>query len=210
MPDIAEGDIFEVRVYVRNAGQLGMNVRHMRVYSPASEGAVSFQQLANALALVIQPLYTPLLNITCEFRGVTLQRVSTNPPSATYAAPNLVVGTLESSLLPSGTAGLIALKTDEGGRRHRGRMYIPFPCHTHNSDLGHPTEGYRGSLADIGAFFTGAQFITTVVGDVVMENVVFHRDTLTGTGITSFTVRNKWALQERRADYGPLNLVDPV
>jgi hypothetical protein len=108
--------------------------------------------------------------------------------------------------LPRQTSGIISLVTALGGRKNRGRVYVPFPSETDNAIAGHPTAGYVTALGDLAAILTGPYIGVGAGGNTNdLQPVILHRVDGSVTPITGHFERSFWATQRRRGDFGRPN-----
>jgi hypothetical protein len=86
--------------------------------------------------------------------------------------PTSTVGTFAGDALPRQTQGLgrWATSTVVGGRRVRGRIFIPGPCETDNDAAGLPVAGYITAL-------TASLATVLVAGATASAPVIWHRPT---------------------------------
>lgn len=134
-------------------------------------------------------------NMTAEytFQGVRIVRtVDGEPVLGESMIP--VVGTQSLDSIPANTATLVRKNTAAGGRRNRGRMFIPSVA-TQGSDV------LPSGFWAIGEQSTKQAQINVAVGadgTDLLSHVLFHSDGGTPTAITSFAVANQVATQRRR------------
>lgn len=124
--------------------------------------------------------------------GPTTVNVSTNAPFQ---------GTGGSSVVPQNTAALIRKRTDLGGRRGRGRFYLPGVAESAVDNVGilsgAAITGYQTAADD------WYEDLTAMVGGRLYPPVVLHRSEGIGvepapTPVTRFVVESRVATQRRR------------
>lgn len=149
-----------------------------------------------------------LLNDTAEYRGLLVNRVWPQPPSMPeYSIFGQAIGADVSPPLPKQVSGLVATRTNFGGRRFRGRFYVPFPSEGANDPV-----VARPSAAYVTALQTLANTLLAGFNDITGPDtydcnpVLFDRVTGGFTPITSVLARPYWATQRRRGDYGSQNV----
>lgn len=197
------GDIMKVRFVCLFADQVGINVRHYRVTAETIP-VPDLGDIATHFSLGFNNLYKNLLSAEANFRGVGVQKIFPLPLSVevatvTNAGPGLETG----DPLPGAVSGLIALTTDFGGRRGRGRSYIPFPAEAVNDDNGAPTVIYQGNLTVLGNTLTGVRTIPVGGGSIELTPVIFNRMTPgSSLNVTGAIARTQWATQRRRSRQG--------
>lgn len=119
------------------------------------------------------------------------------------------VGGRLGDVLPKQVCGIVTRLGVFKGRKHRGRIYVPFPDEAAND----PTEG-RPNAAYLVDLSTYGQAVT----DPLAVNNLGHTATLLPGHIVeinpgdkqffewvSYVARPYWATQRRRGDYGPKN-----
>lgn len=191
------------------AEQVGMTSMHYRI--SVITGTPQGQELADQLAFLADPHCKALVANLATYKGVMVQRQSPKPVSLfEFANSGAGPGTGGPEPLPRQVSGLIATKTAFGGRRFRGRMYVPFPSETvSNSAVGSPTAGYVTALQ------TFANIVCNTISEAAGPNtwdafpVIFDRTTLGFTDITGRVARPHWATQRRRGSFGSAN-VSPI
>lgn len=196
------GATYAMKIFTHCSGQLGLNVLHYRVgtltgAAPA-EAAVA-EEFEDEFAGVV----IACLNTEAVFLGVNIQQILPTLGLPVKSTLLTAVGGGAGVVLPKQVAGLITKRTDFGGRRYRGRMYVPFPGESDNDATGVPTADYRTRLQALAI----KMISTLTVGTATFVPVVFQRGAPTlSAQITSYSVRSKWANQHRRGDFGALNV----
>lgn len=157
------------------------------VLDPDPQGAVDSK--ADAFAAAVTPAN---ISTGYTFLGCRLQMGPSTGGGATYEAPRSVVGTADPLALPNNCAFLIKKITELGGRRGRGRMYLP-PFVIDEADV-----DQNGMLS--GA--TQASLQALVDDAFPLEGLrLFHDDTpspIDPTVITALLVDRQIATQRRR------------
>jgi hypothetical protein len=139
-------------------------------------------------------LYEPTLMYTgWRFSGVSVSLMTeTGPLIGQNLTP--VVGTATGSTVPVNCAILGTKNTALGGRKYRGRCYLP-PCYPGETDIG-PT-GDIGSIV-LGIHQTGMDYALDAMTTLGCTPVLHHSDGTPGTPITGITLESKIATQRRR------------
>lgn len=124
--------------------------------------------------------------------GPTLVNISDETP---------VAGTIASDTVPQNTATLVRKRTDLGGRRGRGRLYLPGVPETEVNAVGTLTPAYVS--AHQAAFDDWHTYLTAGVGARLYPPVILHRSEGIGTEppptpIARFAVESRVATQRRR------------
>jgi hypothetical protein len=207
----AVGDYLQIRLYCRQAEQLGVNVLHQQV-TLITNPAITDQMLCDELSNQFGPSLRNLMASDASYFGLALARfVGTLPVTLAVSRVGTGVGGAAGVSLPRQTSGLLTLRTVLPGRANRGRMYLPFPASSFDITGGVPNSTYNGF-----AFGTMNQVIGpstyhitgAVIGDVDLIGVVKHRTPFGFTPFSTGTVQPRWATQKRRGSYGRPN-VDP-
>lgn len=197
-------DIVEAISVNRTATQLGLNVRHYQLMSSSGTGP-TLGDLATALETAIGAQYKAVLNLLATHQGIYVRRVAPLPISAPCWDVSLAgVGLGTGDLAPKQTCGLISWFTARGGRSGRGRTYIPFPGEVNSDANGRPLQAYIDGMSNIAAVWFSLRTIAGPNGGTFWP-VLFHKSTLSCTPLTALKVRDKWATQRRRGDFGREN-----
>lgn len=202
---LAVGDILEARTIMSLDEQLGINVRHWRVKS-IDMGAPVLSRVAVELSGQSSAEYKVALTSKAQYHGVGVRRLTPTPTleavSDAAAGPGVGGPTPQAKQV----TGIITLRSDTPGRRARGRMYIPFPATDANEANGNPTAAYLANLDDLGNDHVGDVIIDDLAGNVAtITSIVWSKKFSQFYPITGKTVRDKWATQRRRGDYGATN-----
>lgn len=137
--------------------------------------------LANQLTATVLSEVTIIESTTGELVGTT------------NVTQRTIAGTDANDMLPRTSQLLIRWHTPLiiGGRRVRGRTFLPGLCEENNSDAGSPlpaiVTGFQGSL-------------NTLITDWGGEAVVYSRTHLSGAAIDSASVWTEWASLRSRRD----------
>lgn len=191
--------------------QLGENILYFKrtdalVTSPTEDKVL--EAIDNAFAPVIRPL----LATAAQYMGSSLQRLTPTLSNRFTYSVNAGAGTgTAGDVMSTQTCGLITKLTDMGGKKNRGRMYVPFPSEG-DSVLGVPSDGiggYQARLATLAAqlisdvtLLTGQTFAPWLCGydEVVGLKVFAERGR-----ITDYRRGPGWATQRKRGYYGKTN-----
>lgn len=148
--------------------------------------------------------FKKLMSTAAKYLQTEVRRVYPLPATEAWTAQaNNGIGTSATDLLPTQVCGLLKKKSDIAGRKHRGRMYLPFPGEGHNDGDGRPNGSYTGLLGTFGSTFLTTHTVPTVgaTGAIVLEPVIYHPTDHTVTKVTEAIVRYKWGTQRRRSDW---------
>lgn len=205
----ALGDVYRVRLVCSIDNQASVNVSHWAVKQGGGGGGATDQEIADAMSLQLGGLLRPCLTSKATFLGATAQRIHPMPPlNAFISTAGQGAGMVGANALPKQVSGLISLRTNNAGRKYRGRMYVPFPGEEDSVDVtGSPTNDYATRVLALGNKMVTGVTTSGAVDWSALECVIYHRSSLTWDQVTSCRVRSKWATQRRRGDYGRPNSV---
>lgn len=196
---MALGDILQVRLVCTQDEQVAINIRHYQI-SQITDLEPTRAQVATVLDNVYDTIYKDLINNRAMYRGVGVQRIWPGDPSiestsAVFPGPGL--GGPES--LPSQVAGLIRFTGSVGGRRGRGRTYVPFPSETDNQQDSAPTTSYLARLNLLGETFATVRTIGIPGGSLQLSPVIVGRGPpITWNFLLGWSPSPYWATQRRR------------
>lgn len=202
-PPLALGNIIQTRVFCQQFGQVSINVQHWRVSAIA--GSPALDLVPERWSALMAPRYKPMMSVTAAFSGVGASRLSPGLRSIEYyETDDAGPGTASGDPMPAQVAGMISVRTDNAGRRNRGRNYIPFPSTVFASNDESPDAGYMAFLLDV-----SDQSLTMAISDggdtATLTRIIYPGPGLGNWDVTASTPRDKWATQRRRGDYGQLN-----
>lgn len=197
--NLAANMILELKFFTKKGVQSGINVRHYNVNSVAG-GAMTDQQLCDAMSTTAAPLYKNYLTNGASYTGLRTQIISPLPVAAAVISTNGAGGgTIAGEDLPTAATLLLSLRTNLAGRANRGRVYLPFWSETHNSATGSPT----AAAITLATNWANGLIATlnVVVGGVTVNisPVVWQRGPRTSTFVQSTVIRTEWATQRRRS-----------
>lgn len=205
MPSV--NDILEVRIFCDRtlSGQAAVNVRHYRVTQVQGSGATNLV-IAQFLDTAFHSKYKPLLCDSARYKGVGVRRIFPLPAETeTLTGGNMGSGTATGQALPEQTCGVITLRTDLGGPRYRGRVYIPFPAEDSNDSDAKPTTAYYDNLTLLGDVLAAGMSPGSGGNTVDMVPVIWSRKYGTWRDVTGRQSRFKWGTQRSRGTYGAKN-----
>jgi len=200
------GDHCRLVLWSQQTDQAGLMVHHYRCSASGGAG-VTDQNAVDALSTIFAPLVKAMLSINAAYAGATLQIIRPNLRPTVYSTNSNGIGMVAGDPLPRQAAGLITLRTNEAGRKGRGRKYVPFPSEGDNANGVGPAPAYMANAATLGAAFVAQRVITAMVGDTAtLVPVIYHRANPIGSpDVSSYFVRAKWATQRRRGSFGKPN-----
>lgn len=146
-------------------------------------------------------IVTPLMSDEYTLEYVATYIGQDGPTLVNLSDETPVTGTVTASIVPQNTAYLIRKRTDLGGRRGRGRMYLPGVLENDVDSVGGLSTTITVPLqAGFDAWYDD---LTAMVGGRLYPPVVLHRSEGIGaepppTPVTRFVVENKVATQRRR------------
>lgn len=126
MPVTAQpNDCYQVRIVGRMEGQETNNVLHFRLVSGSADTDVD-THLILVLAQCFITHLLPVLTSSWSLEKFVWKRVSpTLGPEFTSIPVGVGAGAGNAAALPSYCSAVLSIRTPEGGRRKRGRMFIP-------------------------------------------------------------------------------------
>lgn len=206
--DLAAGELWQMRAIMATSDQIGINVTHWLIVDPGTPPRTD-AQFALACETQVAASYKALIGASATFKGCSVYRVLPEPATLPAVSGTLAgVGTLGGDLLPKQTCGVVTWTTIFAGPAYRGRIYVPFPAEAGNDADSTPTAGYLASLNALAVAYNN--FVAFTAGGVTatIQQVLRHGGDvpIVPTPITSYIVRDKWATQRRRGDYGRRNL----
>lgn len=200
--DLAVGQVLEVKLVFSQQLQIALNILHYRVVSEVVvTGHCQDVEVAQSFSSAINGLYTPVMNSISDTEGATVQIIKPAPLPFSFVAGQSG-GTATGDPMSKQTCGIITKLTAGTGRKRRGRMYIPFPSEDENDVDSRPTAGYLTLLGTLASGLLNPFSVIGIKGTATIQPVIYDRVAGTTIDITGFTVRNKWATQRRRGDYG--------
>jgi hypothetical protein len=191
MPVVASAsDAFQVRICGRLDGQETNNVLHF-----IAAGSIDDVDL-RLIAIIAQCFVTHLLPVlpqSFSLERVVWKKVSPNLGLEYISVPSgFASGAGDANSLPSFVSTLISIRTAEGGRSKRGRMYLPGVGEgdTTGSYINMSTAFWAGVIAFVGCI--AASFIGNAGGAVNKFNMAVYSRKLGGStlpyGAAGFTL----------------------
>lgn len=140
------------------------------------------------------PYLVNQIQTSWTFKGVRVTKMQeVGPWTQEYIAP--VVGTLVDTAMPPNTAILVRKLVSAGGRRNRGRFYLP-PVYPGEGNVDSGGNIIAGSVTNMNTWYT--KLFTNLVA-VNLKPVLFHSEApFTPSVITGFSVQSVVATQRRR------------
>lgn len=209
MANIADGDVMEGRVVCQLGDQIGINVYHWRA---ANSNVIGGQPVTTVEAVAFMDagahvVYPGVLTQAAIYFGMGLRRVLPTITLEDGTSVNQTAGTRLFDPLPASVCGLLAIITGLGGRRQRGRKYMPFPAQDCIDSAGKPAAGYKTSILSVGGWYSATLSITGGSGSTVdLIPVIKHGDNTTDD-VTIVAARQNWGTQKSRGGYGRPNVL---
>ena len=164
------------------------------MYFATSDGLLA-QDAATAVRTFWDNLKGRIANdytVQVENEVITIDVATGEPYSSSAVTSSPVVGLQEAEPLPWATQGLVQWATGAfiGGRRLRGRTFIPGTTATDNT-VGVPTTTYKSGLQSAAA---------ALIGDTASMLVIYSRAHTTYQPVIAGTAWAKWAELRSRRD----------
>lgn len=199
MPKIlAEGDILKTTVYCQIGNQVSQNVFYHRV-GPTLAAQYTDLQFATVFNALVKDDYLAMFTANATYRGVTTQVIKPvlyDAVGVTSAAAGVVAG----DNMPPGTAISVERKTGVGGRKNRGRFYIPFPAESHNDASGHPTTAFLTLAGNLAAKTIQTIALTGGANEIGVVPIQYPSDApLAGRALTGYKVATEWTMNNSRS-----------
>ena len=200
---MAVGDVIKLRAVCWRAGpHLGVNVTHWISVTETLAG-VTVKEFVDAMALVLPGPYKNCLSANANYRGIGAQKILPTLGAEHVNVTGAGVGTDSGDVLQT-QSGLIKKLTAFGGRKYRGRMYVPFPSESRNSAAGNPDSTYTTNLAVLAGAYDLFQTIVGAGGTATLAQCIYHRATNTVTVMDNQIAELQWGTQRRRQERGKI------
>lgn len=128
----------------------------------------------------------------------TTVKVGTSNPSAplTFEFTGSDGGSGSATLMPPSVSMLLVKRTLLGGRKGRGRMFLPAPPENQVDNVGNIDSTYRGNVE--ATMITMLEAAAGALADEGAQPVLLHTDDTEPTDITTFALSGVIASQRRR------------
>jgi hypothetical protein len=192
-------DILRVVVVCQAGSQYSQNVIHYIVI--AQNGGFTDQEAATALSAQWGMAFKKLMAPFASFVGVKVQRLSPTLTQPVIGNANAGAGTIAGDMMSPQTCGLVSKKTDVGGRKGRGRLYIPFPSEADNAAQGIPGPTYLTSSNDVAVLLTTDVALSGTGTTASVHAILYNAlDGVNSVKIIRQAVLNGgWGTQRRRS-----------
>jgi len=198
------GNYYQTRVFTVLDAQTAINVWGWQCTAITGTGVTMAELAANVRAGLATP-FPPILTSAATFRGVGAQQAYPPKDGEAYSTAGALVGTGGAIPLPKQTCGISSIYDGKAGRKHRGRIYWPFPASTANTTDGQPTGAYVTLLEALKTYLGAGILVTGAGGTANFTFSLLHRATINGDQIIRIVSRTIWGTQRRRGDYGRTN-----
>jgi hypothetical protein len=194
-------DIYLARMVCFNPGvnaQYSINVRSYLCTATLGTGATD-AQIAASIEGLVATQFKAAISSFCSWWGCSVQRYRPTLGPTTPAIALRGVGLGSATPCPAQVAGLIKLQTALGGKRGRGRAFVPFPGVGSVSGSGQAIAAYTTSLVNLGTVLV-AGFTSGVGGNTnTFQPVLVNRLTFATNLILSASPSFPFSQQRRRS-----------
>jgi hypothetical protein len=203
---IPNGTIIRVTNFCYQNGQMAMPSVHYQMTSPGGVGIFNLGDAAFSFQTNFASAAKARLSTGVVLTGTKAAIVSLVNKGQPGIATDGSAGTNGTVSLPGQVTGLVHLASDLGGKKGRGRVYLPFPTvgeqDTDNTPSSVFVAGWNAWAGDISTIFTctgpgGATMVAT--------GVIWHKETGDYSFLNGSYVKKLYATQRRRGDYGRSN-----
>lgn len=200
------GEYVLIQLFASDGNQLGICGCHFQVTGILGVG-VTLDQIANVFDASTAATAVGMLPASATYRGMQVKSVDTPSALPGTGVVHAGGGTFSASVGPRSVSLTVTKLTAKIGRKHRGRMYVPFvPSAAFDAgNDGEPTAAYTTAVAAwVAATWQGGN-VTVGLDQTTLSPIVYQKTTKTADLITAFRTNEKWASQHRRGDYGRTN-----
>lgn len=196
---VSLGNVLEVKAFLRQGAQTGINVSHW-VMTGGAGASLYDDVVAGFFSTQLAPLYKAYMSQNVSYEGVKLQIIFPAPAKvAVISVAGAGVGALLAECLPPQTALLFTKTTALAGRSNRGRMYLPFWPETASDGIGVPTNAAQAQAAALATYYTQPHTFTVGADSTTLAPILWHKGTANYSLVTQAIVRGAWATQRRRS-----------
>lgn len=206
---VQDSDEFRLTLYSHDstdqAGLVGFRVRtnYLIGAGATDEGVV------DKLSGVWGPRLKFFFTTDTQYMGATLRRLFGvgAQPITRFSVSGSGAGTEALPTLPLQTAGLLSFATDTGGKKYRGRCYIPFVARSYqtSSTSGDPSVAFQTQMETIGAAVVAGDTIIVGGATISVEYGLHPVGDPVWSKYTSYKYHDRWATQRRRGSFGKQN-----
>lgn len=203
---LVTGEMVRTTIECTVPTQQGLSVLYYQIIGTAGD-PVTLDDWASGYSAVIAAAYKAWLADFARYQGVRAQVIAPFlSAEVTYFAAS-GAGTAGTNMAPAQVSGLIRKSTGYGGRKGRGRMYVPFVATDSLQAAGHLTAPGLALLEDIVAVIPLVASIdnAAVTGTVTAQMVLTRTPFLVGNAVISLEAATRLATQRRRGEFGRTN-----
>jgi len=204
---IIAGHLLEVKVYTYFAGQLGVNVIHMKINTATM--APTPADIVGQVEADWNGSWKSWMNVDARWKGVGIRDLTVDPLEVeSFSGAQEGPGTAGDPL-PGQLAGLITKRTAIAGPKGRGRMYLPFPGQDNLGAVGAVSVGALAVMAALVSDIKGPETETAggfaINWTLVLRTPKVGGDPYSSTPLTFIGPESHFATQRRRGAFGTLN-----
>jgi hypothetical protein len=206
---IENNDYLEIKYYTYLDNQLGENVFYGKILADGGPGPWAPIAVANALSTWLHVQIKALIANPALYLGVSLRYWSPGSPNwaTVWSKLNQGVGNAGATPCPKQCSGIFSKNTALAGQKNRGRTFVPFPATADTEPGGNPTASY---LTRLTAYAQRVDNVENIGADYGIAFGLFTwRMSASFRAITECVVRDRFATQKRRGDYGRVNAIPP-
>jgi len=201
-------DVIQNRAWSADSEQAAVNTIYYECLT--TDGAFTDQDFVDYMDSIWGTHFPPLLANTAGYSGATAQimHFPYAEDATVFQSASAATGTAGAIGLPRQASAIISWYGTGAGPRNRGRLYIPFPASADDEGNGNPTAGYLARLGTLATNLKSVSSITQGGHTASFRLVIFHRATAPPNwteDVFRYTIKDKWATQKRRGDYGKAN-----
>lgn len=202
---LASNQVWQTRAYTVKNNQTAVNVRHWKVFT-VTGSSVTDVDFAAAFEAQIAPHYKALMAQAATWAGLDVQKIDPLPLSVPLFGNTIGgSGSITGDAMPAQVCGLLSLRTNFGGKKFRGRIYLPFPGEDSSGTGGIPLPAYLAAAAVLKDDYITNLTIVGAAGSATLVPQIWHRLTRTSTDVVGGVVKGGWATQRRRGVFGKAN-----
>lgn len=203
---VLNGDIIRATYFNFQNNQMSMPSVYFQLFNFSGVGVITLGDVASQLETRWSTFGAPRMSTSVAFVGTKASLVSRTPKPQPGIATDTTMGALAGKSLPAQVTGLLHLATTTGGRKGRGRVYLPFPNIGENDSDNTPTAGFVTGWNFFGADILSFIIIPALSGaSCLATGVLWHAETGDYSFLNAAYCKKLYATQRRRGDYGRIN-----
>lgn len=205
--NVVSGGVVRHVMYCTIPGQVSSTKRDWQCTNITGGTSIGSSDILVDLDLMAATLFTDAISNEATYYGSLLyyQTPVGTPPRPESTTGNSGIGINVSPLLPTQTCGLVSLYSNDLGKTGQGRIYVPFPYIAAIDVDGSPDAGYIAGLNNFVTAFTTPRNIVSGGATGTFAPCLYTPGGPPPKFLTSGIVRDAWATQRRRGDFGRLN-----